>query len=222
MCIKNLKVFVVSFFLLLISAYFNQSFALMATGVAGWRATSGAERQEEREERVEARATLAEERYDARVTGIEKRIEVREEFRSRLQTIRDERKRKLAETLDQRLTNLNANRTAQMTEFLNRLEEILNKISDRAEGAKANGIDVSGVETAVATAKTAIATARAAVEAQAAKDYAAAITAESELKIVFSSQIQELQADLKATRDQVFAARDAVRAAGEELKKVIQ
>lgn len=130
----------------------------------------------------------------------------------RFQAIRDARKRQVVERIDERLSALNNQLTTHFGNALDTLENVLNRISSRADKAAAEkGIDVSAVRGAIAGAQTAIANARAAVAAQAAKTYTIIVTTDTKLRGDVGKSRQALHGDLKNVFELVRTAHDAVR-----------
>jgi hypothetical protein len=133
---------------------------------------------------------------------IEKRQEIREtkraEFQTRLATVKDEKKKQILEHINDQINQLNERATTAMTNHLERIQALLNKIKER----------VPTVDTAAAQAK--IDTAKAAVETQADKVYTIEFTNETAIRAGASDAKTKFRQDLKAVRDLVQAARQAV------------
>mgnify|MGYP001602945732 CR=1 FL=1 len=111
-----------------------------------------------------------------------------------IKNIRNEKKRAVVENLDKRFAEVNAKRTSQMTKHLDKMTEILTKVTGDT-----------------ASASSAIQTARDANTAQAAKVYTITITTEKNLKMDVGKVRSQLEADLKAVHQLVVAARRAVK-----------
>ena len=120
------------------------------------------------------------------------------EFRERITQIRDEKKKQIVEHVSNQLKLINDRAVQAMLRHLERLQELLNKIKTRKPAA-----DVSMAQTKIDEAKTA-------VEAQAAKEYIIEFTGEAGLRTGASAAKQKLRADLKAVREKVRLARQAV------------
>jgi hypothetical protein len=144
----------------------------------------------------------------------------REEFRTKIATLKDEQKKLTAGKVDTKLTSINEKKTSKMSQALVRLQEILNRLIDKTNVAKAAGADTAAVETAINNAKTAIAAAEAAVSAQEAKTYTAPVTDESTLGSAFSTTLKQLRTDLDTVHATIKAAKTAVRQVAVELAKV--
>ncbi|MBI5358014.1 hypothetical protein HZB69_00055 [Candidatus Amesbacteria bacterium] len=168
--------------------------------------TVHAEFKDIRQDRAEIRkATSAGERKEARTElreDIQKRRDVmkkdieakRMEFKTKVVKIKDEKKKLIVEKLDARFNEINAKRTAQMTKHLDKMSEILAKVTGDT-----------------ASASSAIQTARDAVTAQAAKTYVITISTEANLKMDVGKVRSQLEADLKSVNELVIAARKAVQ-----------
>lgn len=135
----------------------------------------------------------------------------KEAFRAKIATLRDEQKKVKAESIDVKLAAANQNKTDQMGKALVKLQEILNRLIDKANTAKTAGSDTTEVETAITAAKAAIATAEAALVAQKAKTYTATITDEASLGKSFSTTFTQLRTDLNAVHETIKSAKKAVR-----------
>jgi cytoskeletal protein RodZ len=134
-------------------------------------------------------------RIETRVQNTEAR---RAQFKQRVATVKDEKKRQILEHLDIQMNALNTRATAAMTNHLERIQALLNKIKER----------VPTVDTAAAQAK--IDTAKAAVETQAGKVYTIEFTGENAIRAGASEAKTKFRQDLKTVRDLVQAARQAV------------
>ena len=120
------------------------------------------------------------------------------EFRERITQVRDEKKQQILEHINSQLTLINERATKAMLNHLEQLQALLDKIKAR----------VPAVDTTAAQAK--IDEAKAAVEAQAAKEYVIEFTDETGLHVGASTAKTQLWTDLKAVREKVRLARQAV------------
>lgn len=146
----------------------------------------------------------------------------REELKTRLEKIKDERKKQAVERIDQQIDALNAKMVKHFSNVLEKLEEMLVRISERADKASnERGLDVSVVRSAVDKAKTAIASARSAIEVQSGKTYTIKITTETTLKTDVGKARQALSADLSKVKDAVKAAQSAVKDAAVALAQLV-
>ena len=176
---------------------------------------------------IETRAIVDKKREDFKrilenkKEDLENRIEAkREELKTRLQNIRDENKRETVERIDKRLDEINKNRLEHFTNILDRLDEILLRITSRTDKAEQNGKNVTEVRTAISAANTAIANARAAITVQAGKTYSITVTTEADLRDAVKTARKALHDDLKKVFDLVKAARTAVHNAATTLAKI--
>ena len=182
--------------------------------------------------REDAQARL----LDAREKAQERVKQVRERAQKRVEDIRDKAKKEMAKRLAAQFDRLNSTWTDHFAQTLDRLDAILQKITDRAATAASAGKDVTATDASIATAKTAIASARTAVSAQAAKTYTldasvvvttSATTTDSGqgelmngLRTAFKGLHQALFNDLFALRD--GAMKDARSAVQEALRTLSQ
>lgn len=141
------------------------------------------------------KATSAGERKEARMELKDDIKERRAIFKDNLKKIKDEKKKLIVEKLDVRFNEVNAKRTAQMTTHLDKMSEILTKVTGDT-----------------ASASLAIQTARDAVTAQSEKTYVVTISSEANLKMDVGKVRSQLEADLKSVNELVIAARKAVQA----------
>ncbi|MEW5805116.1 MAG: hypothetical protein AB1721_00065 [Patescibacteria group bacterium] len=164
----------------------------------------------------EFRAQIQENRAELKTYIEEKRVALKEQ----LQNIRDERKQAIVERIDQRIDELNQRMTNHFLAVLEKLETVLERIGSRADKAEANGLDVSAVRSAITEAEQAIAAARTAVAEQSGKTYLINITDEENLKADVGQARQALAEDLKAVREVIKSAHDAVRRAAVALAQI--
>lgn len=128
--------------------------------------------RDEAKQRVEAAREEAKTRIETVREEAKARIEAqREKATQRLADIQDKTKKQLAERLAKQFEHLNKTWTDHFMKLLNRYDEIVLKMRDRASAAAGNGRDVTAALAAIQSAETAIQTARTAVVAQAAKTY---------------------------------------------------
>lgn len=144
----------------------------------------------------------------------------REEFRQKVATIKDEKKQALLTKIDAKLAAINAQKTNQMSQSLQKLTTILSTVSTKRDTLKAAGKDTKTLDLAITTATTSLTTAQATVTAQAGKEYILTIQSETTLKTTVGSTVKQLELDLMTTNKTVIAARQAVRKAAEELAKL--
>lgn len=120
------------------------------------------------------------------------------EWRERITQIRDEKKKEILEHVSNQLNLINDRATTAMLNHLARIQALLDKIKAR----------VPTVDTAAAQAK--IDEAKAAVETQAVKEYVIEFSSEAGLRVGASTAKTTLRADIKAVREKVRLARQAV------------
>ncbi len=122
----------------------------------------------------------------------------REETREQVRTIRDENKKKITEQINQQLQHINDQAVKHFNNILERMRKLLEKIKTR----------VPAVDITPARAK--IDEAQAAADDLADNVYVIEFTAESGLRIGASTAKTKLRADIKAVREKVRLARQAV------------
>jgi len=154
-------------------------------------------------------------REDIRLVRDELRTRIeskRSELKDRLLEIRDERKREVVERIDSKMDALNERMTNHYMNVLDKIEDALTRVSDRAGASVLDG--------AISDAQSAIDTARAAVQEQAGKTYSFDISDEEDLRVDVGRARQALGDDLAAVRDLVKKAKEAVRNAAVTLAQL--
>lgn len=169
---------------------------------------------EQRKEEIMARV---EEKRGELKTRIEQK---REELKQRLEKIRDEKKKEVVERIDKRMDELNKRLLDHYLNVLEKLGNVLVKISERANRAEERGVDIAAVRTVMDAANSAFATARSAVETQSGKTYTIQISTEEGLKTDVGRARQALHNDLAVVRLAVKAAHEAVRNAATTLAQL--
>lgn len=145
----------------------------------------------------------------------------REELRKRLSVIRDEQKKKKVENINMRMDALNERWTAHFSLALERLENVLEKITERAAEAAEKGSDVAAVNAAITSVKASFAISRTQIVLQAGKTYAIIISTENALQADVKKTRQALHDDLAAVRETVKSARDAAHNAATALAQAM-
>lgn len=112
--------------------------------------------------------------------------------------VRNEKKQQILERLNTQLSLINDRATKAMLIHLERIQTLLNKIK-----ARIPTVDIAPAQTKIDEAKTA-------VETQAAKEYVIEFSNESGLRIGASTAKTKLRADIKAVREKIRLARQAV------------
>lgn len=144
----------------------------------------------------------------------------REEFKTRLQTIRNEKKKAAVERIDIKIANMNEAQTIRFTSILVKLQSILDRVSQKASEAKANGKDTTALDSSITTAQAVIDSAKTAVSAQAAKAYSIQISDEATLRNSVGATTSQFRKDLRDVHKAVVDAKQAVQNAVGELAKV--
>lgn len=180
------------------------------------------EKRQELKKQMEQKREELRQQIEQKRQEIESQIEAKkEELRNKLAKIRDENKKQAVERIYNEITALNKRMTDHYLDVLDRLEKVLENIGSRAAKAEINGVDVSGVKTAISNATSAIEDARAKVKIQASKVYPVpTITSENKLKNDVGKIRELLHNDLKIVSDAVIKARDAVKNAAHTLNSI--
>ena len=164
------------------------------------------------------RPTVMDELAEVRDT----REENRQALRERIRTVRDENKLLALERIEDMLNRINQRRTDHFLRVIERLRSILARITTRTDRAKQAGKDVTGAEALIAQATASIDSAEQAVQTQKAKVYELNVTDETTARDEVSATVNSLHEDLRAVRDLVNDARQAVFNALQELVGVVK
>lgn len=178
------------------------------------------DRQEYKAQTQQNRTDFKQQIQNVRQEMLTKSQAARDAFKTKIAALKDERKKTRVENVTTRFATINTNQTNYMSQALERLTAILDKLSTKSAAAKAAGKDTTALETAITNARTAIATAKTAVTAQAGKQYIPQITTDTTLRQNVSSTFTQLQTDLQTTRKSVQSAKEAVLNAYQELAKI--
>jgi len=164
---------------------------------------------------------LNEELKTRREESVEKFKEEREAFKEKVSQIRDTKKKAVVTKIDTKIAEINKKRTDQMTERLNKMSEILDKVGVRSSESSTSGKDLTTVDTLVSAARIAVASAQTAVSTQAGKAYVASIVSEDAIGDAMSTALKSLQTDLTAVHEVVKSAQLAVQSSVKELGKIM-
>ncbi len=156
------------------------------------------------------RKSLHEEIKKKRAEIKEQFKEKRAEFKAHLAEIKDARKQKIVEKLDTKLSTVNTNHTNRWAEALEKMEEILSKLTEKANQAKSLGTNTTTAENSIQSAQTAIDQAKNAVTTQAGKEYVLNISDEKLLKNTVGTTVSGLRLDLQSVHKLVIAAKQKV------------
>lgn len=168
---------------------------------------------------VDAQGT-SQNRRDVAAQRKETARQKREEFKTRLQTIRNEKKKAAVERIDTKISNMNKNHTETFTAVLDKLQSILDRVSQKASEAKTSGKDTTALDSSIISAQAAIDSAKAAVSAQAAKTYSIQISNEATLRSSVGTTVSQFRKDLRDLHKVVVSAKQAVQKAVKELAKI--
>lgn len=151
----------------------------------------------------------------------EKLQSMRERLKERLEDVPDERKQAIAKSLAERLNVVNDTHADNELRFLEKNENLLGKIEERASALKNKGADISAVTTAIANAQGDISNAKEAVLAQKDKVYSLDQNSTEPIGKTFAGLVSQMNRDHQALRnDSLKTAKNSVRSALMALKDV--
>ena len=175
-------------------------------------------REETKNRREEVKSSISEMRENFRANVQQKREELknlieekRVALKEQLRKVKDERKKQVVERVDAGLDELNGRMLNHFSGVLDKLEDVLERITSRADKAEQRGLDVATVRTAISEALRVIESSRTAIQEQTGKTYAITITSENNLRVDVGKARKALHDDLVKVRETVKAAHDAVR-----------
>lgn len=151
----------------------------------------------------------------------EKSIANREQLKEKLKTIKDEKKQNIVLSISDNLEKINIKATDRLESLLEKIEIVLLNTKDRADKAKASGVNVDEVYTLISKAEVSISEARTSITTQIAKTYKVEVTDESKLKGTMQTIRDRFQADIKVVQDKVKLAHEAVRAVAKSLGSIM-
>lgn len=180
----------------------------------------GAKREE-----VKANIDAKREEFKAKVEERKAEVKANAEARksalkTQVQKVKDERKREVVERTDARLGELNERRLNHFSNVLAKLEDVLERVTSRADRAEGRGLDVTTVRTAISEALKAVENSRLAIQTQTGKTYTITVTSEGNLRVDVEKARRALHDDLAKVRETVKAAHDAVRRAAVALAQI--
>lgn len=146
--------------------------------------------------------------------------EARDAFKQKLAEFKDQQKATRLTNLDTKLSEINKRVTTRMDERLQKLTEILGRISTKGADLESKGENTTTLDSNITAAQTAIDAAKTKVDEQAAKDYIITLTTETAAKTNASSTIKQFRTDITAAHKSVVDAQAAVRKAFVELQKL--
>lgn len=164
-----------------------------------------AQREEAKQKMEEHREEFKEHMEERKAELAERLEKKREDLKKKLEVVKDERKKKVVERVDTQIDELNARLMSHFSGVVDKIEEILNRIEEKAAE---HGVNVSSQVTA---AEGAIAAARTAIANQSGKTYEINVSSEENLRSDVGTARQKFRADLKVVHDAVKAAQKAVR-----------
>jgi hypothetical protein len=184
------------------------------------------EKREQDKEKVKTEIDKAHEKFQnqmelKRVELKEKSIANREQLKEKLKTIKNEKKQNLVLNISDNIEKINIKATDRLGGLLEKIENALLNIKERADKAKADGSNVDEVYTLITKAEVSIAEARASISTQIGKTYKIEITNESTLKSTIQTIRDGFHQDIKIVQEKVKLAHEAVRATAKSLGMII-
>jgi len=186
------------------------------------RADAKARIETKRGEFQEKRSMLRIESKEMREGKMAEAKEMREtkraELKAKLGIVKDERKQKSVLKIEESIAKLNTNITTRLTELLNKVDDVLVKLSTRADEREVAGVDVSVVRSAIVSAESSIAAVRTSIENQIGQVYTLTVSTEANLRADVGETRKALHADLQGLKAEMKSAHESVRAVAKALK----
>jgi hypothetical protein len=145
---------------------------------------------------------------------------IKTNFKEDLKKVKDENKKIATEKIMEGIQLLNIKLTANFSEKIEKIENVLVGIESRITKAENRGLDVSSIKIMVEKAKESISVARDAISSQSAKVYEVNITGEETLKAEMKGLKEEFKKDIGAVKEKVKLAFTAVKDTAEALAKI--
>jgi len=165
-----------------------------------------------RKETVQARREQLREEIKNRVT----------EFRTKLLALKDARKKTTVENINTRMCKINVNQMGVLKDHLDRIAVVIDRVEERSAVLKSEGKDTAVIEAAIVKARKAVADGGEAVDAQGQKECVIAISgSDTTVGAEVRNSISKLEAEIKAVRVKVQAARQAATQAVKTLAQTL-
>lgn len=145
---------------------------------------------------------------------------IKANFKEDLKNVKDENKKIAAEKIMDNVQLLNTKLTTNLSEKIEKIENVLISIESRITKAQSKGLDVSSVLPMVEKAKEAITNARDAISSQSTKVYEVNITGEATLKTEMKNLKEEFKKDINDVKEKVKLAFTAVKDTADALAKI--
>lgn len=150
----------------------------------------------------------------------ERRQENREKFQEKLKTISDEKKQDRIEEINTHFESINKRYTNMLLNVLSKYEAILKRIITKTSDLAKGGTNTASIDADITDAEFAIDEAKDLISKQADTDYTVTITTENALKQSILETRSHLHTDLKAARESVRLAHEAIKTAAQTLQDV--
>jgi hypothetical protein len=142
-------------------------------------------------------------------------------YEERSNVISDEKKQEAVARIESKLTDRNSRMTEIMNTHLQKLSEVVERISEKAS-ANSVSENNTGLITAISKAETAIEAAEKSILAQSNNTYSIEITEESKVKVNASEAVKNFKSDMQRARQQVKLAHEAVLNVVKSYKALMQ
>lgn len=192
-----MKIFLTAFLIFLAAFLVNSSFA---------QSPSTPGRQSVKEKATEKRTQVIE-KMETRKEHVASREAL---LKEKLAKFRDKRKASTAASISDRLNQINTRRVQQMERHLNKMSEILEKLTRRVDQAGQGGKDISTAKTAITEAEVKITSTKASLQNQTQLDYTLNISSEGGVRADTKASRDKLHTDLRSLRQMVIDAKQSV------------
>lgn len=148
-------------------------------------------------------------------------LERREVLKLKIREIQDTGKRDQLERVDESLNRTNVHLSEQYEVYIVRLEEVLNKIENRASDVAVEGVDVSSITSGIASTQSSISLLRERIAEQRAQEYIVSVDSTDEFKEAFRDLKGEMKNDHKVLREELKNIREEVRGVFGDLREIL-
>ena len=165
------------------------------------------EDREELKKRIEEKKEELEKKRDEMKDEIEKK---KEELKKKLEERHDQKKAERITKIQARLVQINAKRTSEMLETVNKLSSRAAVLKTKVDELEKTGVTVTAIRQSLASAEAKIAVAKKAVEDQMKKQYVITVDDPVNDRLNVGKVVSKLQDDLQGVRKLVIEARQSL------------
>ncbi len=153
--------------------------------------------------------------------GIREEINTkREKLKNKLKNIKDTKKQEAVLRISDNINKINIKATDRISNFVKKLEDMLNIIKVLTNKVEAKGLDVSSARTAIANAESSIVNTKTLIDTQVGKTYTIDVTTESTLRETVKSVKENFKSDIENLHKEVKASHESVRNIMKILKNI--